>query len=654
MPRKKNERQYVIDNELIMERWDFSKNNVLGLEPSKITDGSHIKAHFICPECKNEWFGEIRYVKRYKGGCGACAEEKRRQSWMIDKMEKSTSLFVSNPELEKEWDYELNNSDGLNPMMLVSGSNKSAHWICPLGHRYEALIVNRTRKKTGCTYCAGQAVLGGFNDLATTRPDLLVEWDYEENEKRAISPQTVMRGSHIEASWICPIGHRYVKEINSRCQGQGCVTCAKESQTSFPEQAIFYYISKFFPDAINRYGKPEIDIFIPSLNFGIEYDGEYSHKDKTQSEKKKDEIIKSRGIILVRVKESKKNYADTDNIIYCRPNSSNSFLEEVLSKICKLLCSKYEVDCNFDVNISRDRIAIEEQYIFSVKKNSIASFLPEAVKEWDYGKNGLINPEYVSHGSSHEYYWICSKGHSYSRSPKKRSLGYGCPICQDYRYLKGHNDFCTKYPQFVPLWDVDKNDIKPNSIKYTNANIYWWRCAKGHSYQTKISQIVKYGGCIVCAGRLTTLVKGVNDLLTIFPETAAEWDYEKNNTTPEEYLAKSNKKVYWKCKTCGESWESRIYKRTNCPHCKNINVYDIKSAELINTYKKVAELCVDLKLEYKKQHGNITMVCKKRQKTIKERYILRYRKDDEFFALSINDRKKQIELFLNECKNVRC
>lgn len=49
--------------------------------------------------------------------------------------------------------------------------------------------------------------------------------------------------------------------------------------TSFYEQAIFYYVRKFFPDALNRYqiecagNKVEIDIFVPSIKVGIEYDG---------------------------------------------------------------------------------------------------------------------------------------------------------------------------------------------------------------------------------------------------------------------------------------------------------------------------------------------------------------------------------------------
>ena len=36
-------------------------------------------------------------------------------------------------------------------------------------------------KGTGCPYCAGQKVLEGYNDLATTNPELLEEWDYQKN-----------------------------------------------------------------------------------------------------------------------------------------------------------------------------------------------------------------------------------------------------------------------------------------------------------------------------------------------------------------------------------------------------------------------------------------------------------------------------------------
>ena len=59
----------------------------------------------------------------------------------------------------------------------------------------------------------------------------------------------------------------------------------KNESFSLPEKTLTYYMLMLFPDAIESYqsiflGAKEIDVFIPSLNLGIEYDGEYWHKNK--------------------------------------------------------------------------------------------------------------------------------------------------------------------------------------------------------------------------------------------------------------------------------------------------------------------------------------------------------------------------------------
>lgn len=75
---------------------------------------------------------------------------------------------------------------------------------------------------------------------------------------------------------------------------------SQQSQTSFPEQAIYYYLKQAFPDTLNRYilDKREIDIFIPSKNIGIEYNGYYSHKEKAEKDIRKKEFFESIGITL--------------------------------------------------------------------------------------------------------------------------------------------------------------------------------------------------------------------------------------------------------------------------------------------------------------------------------------------------------------------
>ena len=63
-----------------------------------------------------------------------------------------------------------------------------------------------------------------------------------------------------------------------------CPVCSSYLRTSIPEKILYYYLIKIFPKTIANY-KPEwlkpkeLDIFIPELNIGIEYDGYYYHKD---------------------------------------------------------------------------------------------------------------------------------------------------------------------------------------------------------------------------------------------------------------------------------------------------------------------------------------------------------------------------------------
>ena len=50
-----------------------------------------------------------------------------------------------------------------------------------------------------------------------------------------------------------------------------------------------------------------------------------------------------------------------------------------------------------------------------------------------------------------------------------------------------------------------------------------------------------------------------------------EWLYEKNSIDPTTIRPGSNKRVWWKCKSCGYEWETSVNNRTNnhtgCPYC---------------------------------------------------------------------------------------
>ncbi len=66
------------------------------------------------------------------------------------------------------------------------------------------------------------------------------------------------------------------------------------------------------------------------------------------------------------------------------------------------------------------------------------------------------------------------------------------------------------------------------------------------------------------------LKKGINDLETRCPELLMEWDYEKNTIQPSDVSAGSQKKVWWKCSSCGHEWMASAVNRSRgrkCPEC---------------------------------------------------------------------------------------
>lgn len=130
--------------------------------------------------------------------------------------------LIDNKELMKEWNQEKNIL--YNPADLTSGSSKKVWWKCEKGHEYKSSIVNRTKSKgTCCPYCSGNKVLKGFNDIASTNPELLKEWDYSKN---TIKPDEVTKGTHKKIWWICSNNHSYEATIPARRRGTGCPYCS--------------------------------------------------------------------------------------------------------------------------------------------------------------------------------------------------------------------------------------------------------------------------------------------------------------------------------------------------------------------------------------------------------------------------------------------
>lgn len=625
---EKKERHYVIENAQLMAEWDVAKNNDAGNDPHTLSIGSHKSAYWICSIHKTGYRQVVRDKYRGQRGCPYCLHDYRGKINRERLIEGKAVLAETHPSLAAEWVGCKNPQ--ITPYTCVAGSNIMVKWKCSkCNGEYESYLSNRALKGVGCPYCANQKVLVGYNDLQTQCPELAVEW----SNLNTILPTQVTSHSNKIVYWKCAFGHEdYPMSVKRRNNRQGCPICAKQSQTSFPEQAIYYYLKQVFLDAINRYTSEdrEIDIYIPSEKLGIEYNGYFSHKGKEGKDAVKKAYFHSMGIKLLVVKEYKLDYEKTNADFYIHERVT---LAELTQLICELLLSI----CGYvsiDVDCERDQISIKEQYVIHKKEKSITHLYPDLVHEWEQEKNGQITPELVAAGSNQKYYWRCPKcDNVYKASPKARAHGTGCPVCCSKRVVTGRNDLQTVYPELLSEWDYDRNLLDPTAVLAGGTTAYYWKCSLGHSYLCTVSNRRKGRGCSICAGK--KVLPGFNDLMFMCPEIAAEWDYELNSCTPSEiHWNNQSRMFHWICSQCGRKWSSMVHNRTQCPECKRrkrqINVYDAQTHAFLRSFEDAKALCEYFGLDYSKQHGNISTVCSRKQKTLMGKYVLRHAEDDEF------------------------
>lgn len=220
---------------------------------------------------------------------------------------------------------------------------------------------------------------------------------------------------------------------------------------------------------------------------------------------------------------------------------------------------------------------------------SLAEKCPELIKEWDYDKNDK-GPEEYSYGSGKKVWWKCPKNHSYAAYIYHRVNGTNCPICSNKKLLVDYNDLCFKYPELISDWNFERNNLNPYDVIYSASQKVWWKCKKGHEWETSVVSRTKLkSGCPYCSGLKHT--RGVNDLKTLNPNLANEWNYKKNgDISPSDVSRMSNKIVWWKCKK-GHEWQASISNRSSgrgCPYCVGIKVL-VGYNDLKTLYPEIAE-----------------------------------------------------------------
>src|SRR5699024_6006336 len=387
---------------------------------------------------------------------------------------------------------------------LAGSSTVTTYWICDKGHHFDAITdqVTRKRNKTiSCPLCRGLRV-DEQNSLATFYPSIANEW-VKCIDDDSLTPNDVTPGcSSKQVLWKCSKGHEWETTPKHRTKGEtGCPACRIGNRISKQSYILYFYLKKYFNDVTieaplerTRY---ILDIDIPSCGVIIEYDGGYYHKRERDIKKDLALLEKRPGDTIIRIRDPECSVYESPN-----PNIIFYFLEtqtEQELQFCIENILQDQFHLKEQVDIAQDNTAILELMDRTETKNSLASFRPDLVQEWDYEANGNLKPDFFKPFAHEKVHWICSKGHQWSASIASRtSVGNNCPICGNRKLYKDNN-LAAVNPELAKEWHPS-NKKRPQKYFPNSHFKVWWLCPScDHEWSASIDNRNGNGsGCPKC------------------------------------------------------------------------------------------------------------------------------------------------------------
>lgn len=273
------------------------------LVPCEATPSSHRLCVWRCELCGEKFEQNYAHTSRDRHcRCENCksmiplrdkANDKRR-------FKPGESLGDLSPWTMNEWS---SRNGSLTPFDVSSRSHLAVWWRCKNGHEWKAPVRNRTKpdhsRASGCPYCANKRVWTGWNDIATTDPELALDWSDENN----LPSTRIGVWSSRPVEWKCHIdGMKWTASPNTmkHVESYRCPECRRRlvpNGTSKMENTVCEAILKrhpelaagtmrnvrclWTPDCFDRKNSKhkEIDMVFSSIRLGVEFDGNYWHSD---------------------------------------------------------------------------------------------------------------------------------------------------------------------------------------------------------------------------------------------------------------------------------------------------------------------------------------------------------------------------------------
>lgn len=405
------------ENPGLLDEWDHEKN--LGVDVNAVLASSGKKYWWICSR-GHSWQAPVS--KRVLGfsKCRLCLK--------LD----GVSLFDAYPELLGE----LEKTESLGELgPIYAGSQVKLTWKCKLGHVYQASAESRSRG-SGCLYCSNQKVLKGFNDMATTHPELA---KYLDPVKTGATAEEVSGGSGAHFWWLCDKGHSTRATADSRksnpsrcsvCTNKKVITGINDMATTHPDLAKEFDLEKNFPltpQTINSGTRKVLWWLCPK---GHSYDVDGMHR-----------VTQGAGCPYCSNKRILAGFND-------------------MATLAPQLLSHFHYEKNHPR--TPENLAYRTNY-----------------KLWWICELG------------HEY--------QAKPGNRLQEGGLGCPVCSTHQILAGFNDLATTHPHIAREWHPSKNQKTPQEVAGGTNKKAWWLCPEGHEWYAYINLRTRGRNCPRCS-----------------------------------------------------------------------------------------------------------------------------------------------------------
>jgi hypothetical protein len=200
----------------LVREWHPTKNG--DLTPWQVSYGSSKRIWWRCGQgADHEWEATVANRTMQGTRCPFCTNKR---------VSITNALATVQPVIASQW-HEEKNGDST-PATVVFTSKQPAWWSCQVApdHVWAARISDRTVRRKGCPFCAGQRVTAS-NSLGLVEPRIAAEWHPTRNAD--VTPADVVAGSERTVWWKCPAGHDHewqARVVNRTRAGTGCPFCS--------------------------------------------------------------------------------------------------------------------------------------------------------------------------------------------------------------------------------------------------------------------------------------------------------------------------------------------------------------------------------------------------------------------------------------------